>query len=262
MNLKSFNNSTAKTIGFAVTALALSLGATAPAQAVSVFYGNMFTGATQFDNTVTGAGGTPVIDTWTTLASGTSVNRGAYTLTRNNGGSIVGQNYNLFGASPTTPTSGQVVSIAPSSTNVLQSKSSGIKFSFNTPVNALGFEVGDWGTCCQPSSLYIAFDGGTPIKVGQSLVSGDANLTNNGYGVFVGAIDDSSKFSTVEFWGDGAGEALYAGGKIRYADLAIGSVSNPANSTDVPEPFTIVGTLIGGTAALRMRKKLKSNDKV
>ncbi|WP_373542113.1 choice-of-anchor L domain-containing protein [Chamaesiphon sp.] len=32
--------------------------------------------------------------------------------------------------------------------------------------------------------------------------------------------------------------------------------------TDVPEPFTIVGTLIGGTAALRMRKKLKSNDKV
>ena len=30
--------------------------------------------------------------------------------------------------------------------------------------------------------------------------------------------------------------------------------------TAVPEPFTIVGTLIGGTAALRMRKKLKSND--
>ncbi|WP_146138328.1 PEP-CTERM sorting domain-containing protein [Chamaesiphon polymorphus] len=33
-------------------------------------------------------------------------------------------------------------------------------------------------------------------------------------------------------------------------------------TTAVPEPFTIVGTLIGGTAALRMRKKLKSNDKV
>ncbi len=29
-------------------------------------------------------------------------------------------------------------------------------------------------------------------------------------------------------------------------------------STSVPEPFTIVGTLIGGTVALRMRKKLKS----
>ncbi|WP_310485018.1 PEP-CTERM sorting domain-containing protein [Chamaesiphon sp. VAR_48_metabat_403] len=33
-------------------------------------------------------------------------------------------------------------------------------------------------------------------------------------------------------------------------------------TTDVPEPFTIVGTIIGGAAAMRMRKKLKSNDKV
>ena len=31
-----------------------------------------------------------------------------------------------------------------------------------------------------------------------------------------------------------------------------------AASTAVPEPFTIVGTLIGGTAAFRMRKKLKA----
>ncbi len=29
----------------------------------------------------------------------------------------------------------------------------------------------------------------------------------------------------------------------------------------VPEPFTIIGSLVGGTAALRMRKKLKSNNK-
>ena len=33
-----------------------------------------------------------------------------------------------------------------------------------------------------------------------------------------------------------------------------------ASATDVPEPFTIVGTLIGGTAALRMIKKLKANN--
>ncbi len=32
-------------------------------------------------------------------------------------------------------------------------------------------------------------------------------------------------------------------------------------ATDVPEPFTIVGTLVGGTAALRMRKKLKPTVK-
>ncbi len=34
---------------------------------------------------------------------------------------------------------------------------------------------------------------------------------------------------------------------------------NNTTPTAVPEPFTIVGTLIGGTAALRMRKKLGVN---
>lgn len=32
-------------------------------------------------------------------------------------------------------------------------------------------------------------------------------------------------------------------------------------STNVPEPFTIIGTIIGGTAAVRMRKKLKITNK-
>jgi hypothetical protein len=35
---------------------------------------------------------------------------------------------------------------------------------------------------------------------------------------------------------------------------------NPPN-TPVPEPFTIIGTLIGGTAAIRMRKKLNATSK-
>ncbi len=40
------------------------------------------------------------------------------------------------------------------------------------------------------------------------------------------------------------------------------STSPTTDPTAVPEPFTIVGTIIGGSAAMRMRKKLKSNDKV
>ena len=36
---------------------------------------------------------------------------------------------------------------------------------------------------------------------------------------------------------------------------------NGATSTAVPEPFTVVGTIIGGTAAFRMRKKLKAIGK-
>jgi hypothetical protein len=34
-----------------------------------------------------------------------------------------------------------------------------------------------------------------------------------------------------------------------------------ASAISVPEPFTVIGSLIGGTAALRMRKKLKSITK-
>jgi hypothetical protein len=51
-------------------------------------------------------------------------------------------------------------------------------------------------------------------------------------------------------------------------DLQIVGFGNPSGGgfvtggTSVPEPFTIIGSLIGGTAALRMRKKLKSNHKV
>jgi hypothetical protein len=35
--------------------------------------------------------------------------------------------------------------------------------------------------------------------------------------------------------------------------------TDPGTGTAVPEPFTVIGSLIGGTAAFRMRKKLKSN---
>ncbi len=38
----------------------------------------------------------------------------------------------------------------------------------------------------------------------------------------------------------------------------LGSTSSIQATTSVPEPFTIVGTIIGGTAAFRMRKKLKA----
>ena len=40
-----------------------------------------------------------------------------------------------------------------------------------------------------------------------------------------------------------------------------GAFVSTSNSTAVPEPFTIVGTIMGGTAAMRMRKKLKSGTK-
>jgi hypothetical protein len=252
MTLKSlsFGNATIKTAGLAIASVAIGLTATAPAQAVSVFFNSTSAGANQFDSLVTGAGGTVTTDVLPVVSGASSWNRADYSITRLNGGSLSSQSYGAL--------NGQVTSIAPSSTNVLTSKSSGIQFTFNNPINALGFEVGDWGTCCQPSALYISFDNGAPIQVGLSTVYGDVAY-NGAFEAFTGAIDDTNTFTSVQFWGDGAGEALYAGGRVRYANVAIGSVSN--GSTAVPEPFTVIGSLIGGTAAFRIRKKLKSANK-
>jgi Domain of unknown function (DUF4082) len=40
------------------------------------------------------------------------------------------------------------------------------------------------------------------------------------------------------------------------------STTSFSTSTSVPEPFTIIGTLVGGTAAFRMRKKFKATNKL
>lgn len=51
-----------------------------------------------------------------------------------------------------------------------------------------------------------------------------------------------------------------SGSFLLAAGTASGAVPTPPQSTSVPEPFTIVGTLIGVAAALRMRKKFKANN--
>lgn len=241
--------------GAAAAGTAVLLLAAQPAEAtIATFFGNMFTAATQFDNLVTSVGGTVTVDTWTTLPSGqTVIDRGPYTISKNNGAAIFPQTYTLYSSSPSTPMSGQSVDISPSSTDVLQSRAgSAMKLVFDDPINGIGFEVGDWATCCQPSRLYISFDGGTPILVGESLTFGDQFLTNGGAGVFVGAIDDSGTFTTVEFWGDGYGEYLVAGGALRYALVGEGSL--PPVGVPAPAPLGLLAVGLLGLALVRSRQ--------
>ena len=58
-----------------------------------------------------------------------------------------------------------------------------------------------------------------------SAIDGDLSLLQNNFSSFAGVVDTSAT----------------------------------SGNTAVPEPFTIIGTLVGGTAALRMRKKLKAD---
>lgn len=190
-----------------LTASALLLSSSMASATIATVYDDFTGGLNNFNSTVSLAGGTAIHDNWATLGSGFSVARADYTITRNNGNWINTNGvYQLRDSSPVTTTSGETIDISPAGSGPgLQAKGSGINLAFNSAINSIGFEVGDWATCCQVSDLYISFDNGAPILVGHSTVYGDGFLTNNGAGVFVAAFDDSSSFTSVQFWGDGFG---------------------------------------------------------
>ncbi|MDP3747181.1 MAG: PEPxxWA-CTERM sorting domain-containing protein [Phenylobacterium sp.] len=215
---------------------ALAFSGAANATIVTVF-DSIPGGTSDFNSTVTTAGGTPLSEQ---LLYGDST-------------------YADFSLSKTpyytyTQTTGYLTDIGPAGTvkgPTGDSRPSGVTLTFTTAINSFGFEVGDWGTCCYPSALYIAFDGGAPIQVGLSTGLNNVYLTNGQPAVFVAAFDDSGSFNTVEFWGDGFGEVLYAGGTVRYALLDQGSLPG------IPEPSTwammIAGFGLAGSALRRRR---------
>jgi len=230
--------------------IATSLLFTSSAYAVPVtFFDTIVGGQTSFTNTVTGTGATVITDTLSGLSSGTSWDMGDYTISTTDGSSA-----SVYSASTNTST-GQMIGISPAS----PAPDSGITFTFDTAINALGFEVGDWATCCLPSALYIGFDGGATQLVGSAssytdnpTVAAGGSYTNDT--IFVGAIDDTSTFLSVIFYGDGFGEFLTAGGTIYYSTVDEGSVP-PPNAVPLPAAAFMFAPALLGFMGLRRKAK-------
>ncbi|MGQ3094325.1 MAG: PEP-CTERM sorting domain-containing protein [Roseateles sp.] len=260
------------------TASLLVLTATS-AVAAPVVYNLSLPNISTFDSVITGTGASVLTAQVTAASSYNYVDLGGnpatVTVTRTSNGALATTSggYSSNGQS----LSGNVWNINPSAglggaaggKPDINGYTSGLTFTFSSPVNAFGFEIGDWATCCMGgtrsaavqsaygvaatgSGLWIAFDGGAATLPANALSAND----NPGYAAarsytnFIGAIDSSGTFSKVTFFGDGFGEFLVAGGTLRFASVAIGSVGN------LPEPasLALVGLALGGVALARRRK--------
>lgn len=261
----------------ASVALALSsIIASSVATAAPVIYNLALPNISTFDNVITGTGAT--VST-AKVVVGQSVynytdkdgNPATVTVSRTGGAQAGADQSGYTSWSGTGKSlSGAVWTIDPytSSGEAIPGFNSGLTFTFSSPVNAFGFEIGDWATCCMDNSrssaiqttygvpangsgLWIAFDGGAATLPANALTETD----NPGYADsldftnFIGAIDSSGFFSSVTFFGDGFGEVLVAGGTLRFASVpkdSVGTVSEPAT-------LALIGLSLIGLAATRRK---------
>ncbi len=120
---------------------------------------------------------------------------------------------------------------------------------FAAPVAAFGFYGTDFGD--DSGAFTLELDNGMTLALNNSI-----NPANDGSALYYGFVADnaSEQFSRVTFRSSSSVEVI---GLDNLTVATLGQLKVATTATAVPEPFTIIGTLIGGTAAFRLKKKLK-----
>jgi hypothetical protein len=111
-----------------------------------------------------------------------------------------------------------------------------------------------------PLSRTIYFTAGNTSQISDIFSYTVSNSNNNG--TISGSFQSASNLGFLPN-GVSQSDVFQSGTSVPFSsNFLTASVATTATApTSVPEPFTIIGTLIGGTAAFRMKKKLKATNK-
>lgn len=149
-----------------------------------------------------------------------------------------------------------------SGTQSYEVTANGFTINFNTPVAAFGLYGTDIGDFNGQLTLQLNDTANTLLTVPNSFgVNGTPAAAPNGSALYYSFLttDPNQTFTRVTFGNTAAGVDIFG-----FDNLTVGTplqVIGFNSAQSVPEPFTVIGSLIGGTAAFRMRKKLKSTNK-
>jgi hypothetical protein len=262
MSSKNIGNFSAKTAGFAVTTLALSLLSTVPAQASTFTRGTLPTAVSEVGGIVLdliGANGTRVV---TQLAASTLFTGFATA----NPFTIGTQS----GFSPTVVAAlGGGISQASVRVSLLDGDTAAGNFDFNDNTLLLnGINFGNFSTIQAQNTTETGAEGGLGFSGGgfrdDTLDTGFFTSSDTttlaslfgslGSGNVVFGLNDLDPRDNFYDFTQGIDSSLI--------NVGTGPVVTPPSSQQVPEPFTIIGTLMGSASAFRMRKRLKATNKL
>ena len=122
-----------------------------------------------------------------------------------------------------------------------------LTITFNSPVSAVGTQIATDDATTPYSVNIFAYDLSNTL-LGNFTIGATSSLSLDNTAQFLGVRSDVANISKIVYSSSESNRGF---------GINALSIAQP-----VPEPLTIIGTIIGGAAAWKMKKKIKSIDKL